>query len=127
MQNIKRNLTYRLKKYRKLNGYTQEQAAERLGISTPYYGEIERGTKTPATPTLLILCESIGCTLDELTYDVADTVDEEIDNGIREEINEIVTTLLANPQISHTTLLLVKELANGFTQRTDKYTAKKNP
>lgn len=32
-----------LKYYRKLNGFTQQEMADKLGISKSYYNEIERG------------------------------------------------------------------------------------
>ena len=43
----------RLRKQRRIMGLTQEQAAELLGVSTTYYGEIERGNRKLTIPRIL--------------------------------------------------------------------------
>lgn len=46
---------------RKLLGLTQEKVAENAGISHVYYGEIERGDKSPALSTLFSICRTLDC------------------------------------------------------------------
>lgn len=50
----------RLRKQRKKMGLTQEEAAELLGISTTYYGEIERGNRKLSVPRVLTVYERMG-------------------------------------------------------------------
>ena len=52
----------RLRKQRRIMGLTQEQAAELLGVSTTYYGEIERGNRKLTLPRNLTVYEIFdGC------------------------------------------------------------------
>ena len=41
-------------------GLTQEQAAELLGVSTTYYGEIERGNRKLTIPRILTVYEKMN-------------------------------------------------------------------
>lgn len=50
----------RLRLQRKKLGLTQEQAAELLGISTTYYGEIERGNRKISVQRVLMVYEKMG-------------------------------------------------------------------
>jgi transcriptional regulator with XRE-family HTH domain len=45
---------------------TQEDAAERSGISLEFYARMERGGTLPSTPTLLSLADGLGVSADEL-------------------------------------------------------------
>lgn len=45
--------------------YTQEQMAEILGISTGFYGMIERGEKAPSIGKLVLIHEKLGI---DITY-----------------------------------------------------------
>ena len=50
----------RLRKQRRIMGLTQEQAAELLGVSTTYYGEIERGNRKLTIPRILTVYEKMN-------------------------------------------------------------------
>lgn len=50
----------RLRLQRKKMGLTQEQAAELLGISSTYYGEIERGNRKLSIQRVLTVYEKMG-------------------------------------------------------------------
>lgn len=50
----------RLRMQRKKLGLTQDQAAELLGISTTYYGEIERGNRKISVQRVLAVYEKMG-------------------------------------------------------------------
>lgn len=50
----------RLRQQRKKLGLTQEKAAELLGISTTYYGEIERGNRKISVQRVLMVYEKMG-------------------------------------------------------------------
>ncbi|MGN0374134.1 MAG: helix-turn-helix domain-containing protein [Butyrivibrio sp.] len=61
MDSLKKNLSYQLKEYRRQNSLSQERAAEILGISTVFYGDIERAKRLPSIRLLVKLCRTIGC------------------------------------------------------------------
>jgi len=55
----------RIRQARRTHDYTQEQLAEMLGISTAYYGKIERGVHGISLEKLVILGEELEM---DLTY-----------------------------------------------------------
>ncbi|UTR12473.1 helix-turn-helix transcriptional regulator [Evansella sp. LMS18] len=57
----------RIRAFRKLKGYTQEEFAKHLGISVSVLGEIERGNRKPSEELLEKVTETLGVTLEELT------------------------------------------------------------
>ena len=59
---LTRRLGTRLKKLRKAQGLTQEQAAELLGVTRARWGQMERGNVTNLTK-LEAACEAIGARL----------------------------------------------------------------
>lgn len=58
----------RLANLRKEHGYTQEQLAERLGVSRQAVSKWERTESSPDTDNLIALAALYGVTLDELIY-----------------------------------------------------------
>ncbi|WP_078593226.1 helix-turn-helix domain-containing protein [Evansella clarkii] len=57
----------RIRAFRKLKGYTQEEFAKLLGISVSVLGEIERGNRKPSDELLEQVTDTLGVTLEELT------------------------------------------------------------
>ena len=57
--------------YRRLNGYTQEQLAEKANISPSYLSKIEHGvySKNLAFTTLMIIANALGIDVVELIKD----------------------------------------------------------
>lgn len=45
---------------------TQEDAAERIGVSAEFYARIERGNALPSVPTLARICSALGVSADVL-------------------------------------------------------------
>ncbi len=45
---------------------TQEDAAERIGVSAEFYARIERGNALPSVPTLAGICAALGVSADLL-------------------------------------------------------------
>ena len=78
----------RLQKLRKENGYSQEELADKLGISRQAVSKWERAESSPDTDNLIILARLYNMSLDELLYDTEP--DEEIRNRNkdREEDNK---------------------------------------
>lgn len=60
-----KNIGNRLLAERKGRHYTQEQMAEKIGVSTGFYGMIERGEKAPSIEKLVKIYEKLGL---DITY-----------------------------------------------------------
>ena len=58
--NLNVEIGKRLRQRRKKMGLTQEKAAELLGMSATYYGEIERGNKGISIPRVVTVYEKMG-------------------------------------------------------------------
>ncbi|WP_083930297.1 helix-turn-helix domain-containing protein [Paenibacillus sanguinis] len=64
MENIQ--LAQRIRAFRKLKGYTQQQLAEKSGISLAVLGAIERGNRRPDDQILTKISDCLGIPLTEL-------------------------------------------------------------
>jgi transcriptional regulator with XRE-family HTH domain len=51
---------------RKALELTQEDAAERIGVSVEFYARIERGNSLPSVPTFVRIANSLGVSADSL-------------------------------------------------------------
>lgn len=65
VRELYKNIGNRLPLKRRELHYTQEQVAELLGVSTGFYGMIERGEKAPSIEKLIIIYEKLGT---DITY-----------------------------------------------------------
>lgn len=61
-----RQLAQRLRAFRKLKGYTQQQLADETGISLAVLGAIERGNRRAEDQILNKIADVLGVTLAEL-------------------------------------------------------------
>jgi transcriptional regulator with XRE-family HTH domain len=59
-------LAQRIRAFRKLKGFTQQELAERLELSVAVLGSLERGTRKPETKLLEKIAGSLGITYEEL-------------------------------------------------------------
>lgn len=59
----------RIRTQRKLKGMTQKMLAEKAGISLPFYGHIERGTRKASLETLVSIANALNTTSDMLLQD----------------------------------------------------------
>lgn len=53
----------KLKKIRRLKGYTQKSLAEALGMDRTYINSIENGHKTPSLALLERIAGELGCSI----------------------------------------------------------------
>lgn len=60
----------RIRKFRKAQNLSQEQLAERIGISTTHMSHIETGNTKLSLPVLVDIAGVLGVQTDELIYDV---------------------------------------------------------
>lgn len=56
----------RIKELRKMHGYTQEELAERLGISAGHMGKIETGAKGVSIDVMVVISSLFHISLDYL-------------------------------------------------------------
>lgn len=89
----------RVRKQRQLIGLTQQELAERIGVSTSFVGQVERGTRKASLETLVALSNALGVGVDYLLAgSLQSSPDEEnpsttMDPNRRMVIREILTTL----------------------------------
>ncbi|MEX2415862.1 MAG: helix-turn-helix transcriptional regulator [Paenibacillaceae bacterium] len=62
----KDQLALRIRAFRKLKGYTQDEMSELLGVSIAILGSIERGTRRPDKHILQKIGEVLNIDQDEL-------------------------------------------------------------
>ena len=68
-----------IKKLRKEKGFTQEQFAEKINLSTNYLSKVERGMNTPNVETFLKMAEILDFTLEDFGINQThkETIDKE--------------------------------------------------
>jgi len=74
---LKGLLSKNIRRYRELAGYSQEELAEKAGISLPFLGALERGEKWPSPSTLAGVAHGLGLNPHDLMKP-EDTVSQEI-------------------------------------------------
>lgn len=62
----KTHLAQRIRAFRKLKGFTQNELAEQMGISITILGSIERGVRKPDAKIIIKISEALGVDPDEL-------------------------------------------------------------
>lgn len=63
----------RIQYYRKARGYTQEQFAEMIDLSTNYLSDVERGKSSVRLDKLVLIMNKLDCSADEIFVDVVHT------------------------------------------------------
>ena len=91
----------RLIKLRKEHGYSQEELADKLGLSRQAVSKWERAEASPDTDNLICLAKLYGVSLDQLlsTDDDVETIveeqvkrDSEVEEGVKKEKDTVVIT-----------------------------------
>lgn len=59
-------LAQRVRAFRKLKGYTQQELAKELGVSVAVLGSLERGTRKNDPKLLHHIAKTLGISYDEL-------------------------------------------------------------
>ena len=94
-----KKLGVRVRQQRVLNRLTQEQLAEKTGVSTSFIGHIERGEKKASMETVVALCNAMSVAPSVLLQDsLSDEVmrsqlafnkeNEELVNGLMQVLRE---------------------------------------
>lgn len=94
----------RLREYRRASGYSQEELAEKLGVSRQAVSKWERAEASPDTDNLIALAALYGVTIDELIngsardgaassaeskVDAVDDVDDDLDDDELDDLDDI--------------------------------------
>ena len=62
-------LGQKIRQLRRIENLTQEELAQKLGVSISFVGHLERGTRTASLETLLSLCAVLKTTPNDLLAD----------------------------------------------------------
>ena len=76
-----------LKSYRTMRHMTQEELAEKAGVSTSFCDNVEAGTKGVSMSVLMELTDVLDITANQLLYD----------NAVDQRINNIIALLRKQP------------------------------
>ena len=57
-----------IKSARRSRGFSQSDLAQRVGLSTVYYAQIELGSKAPSLETLINISEALSVSIESLVY-----------------------------------------------------------
>lgn len=92
------DLGRRVRKQRVSLDWTQEQLAEKVGVSTSFVGHVERGSRKASLETLVSIANALDVSLDyllsaSLNNDLLGPVPEKINQNQRNVMHEILSTL----------------------------------
>ncbi len=66
-----RKMGMRIRQVRKAKGWSQDELAQKCGISMSFLGHIERGTRIMSIETFVNICNALDAGADELLWGVA--------------------------------------------------------
>ena len=87
----KKAIGRRIQEYRKKSGLTQEELAEKIGLSASYYSAIERGASFPRFDNLIAIINGIGASADQIFVDVIDNTSQTRASKLAEEMEGLPT------------------------------------
>ena len=76
VRNMKNNISKNIKKYRKLKGFTQEELANQLGVTSQAVSRWEAGVGMPDISLIVPIAQNLGVTTDTL-FGIEDVVYDE--------------------------------------------------
>ena len=77
-----KDLGNRVRTVRRQQSLTQEQLAEKVGISASFLGHIERGTRVASLETLVAICNTLNVTPEYLLSASLHTFDQRMPEGL---------------------------------------------
>jgi transcriptional regulator with XRE-family HTH domain len=99
----------RIRRARKIKGFTQEHLAEICFLSAAHMGHIERGTRLPSLEAVFRVSKALGISMDYLMNTSLNTDDDliqNIDDLIRREEKPELKTLIS----------MIREIANKMDE-----------
>ena len=101
----------RIRKYRKASQLSQEELAEKVGISIPHMSHIETGNTKLSLPVLVSLATALEVSADDLLFDNTATT--------RNSVIDDLLSLLENCSISQ--IKVLKDIVKAAKTSMDKY------
>lgn len=86
---VERSIGRRIQQYRKKKGLTQEQLAEKVGLSTNYISAVERGVNSLNRNKLIEVMNCLECSADEIFADVLNNSYEIKSSLLTEQISQL--------------------------------------
>lgn len=80
-----KDLGNRVRTVRRQHSLTQEQLAEKVGISASFLGHIERGTRVASLETLVAICNTLNVTPEHLLSASLHNFDSKMPEGLSEQ------------------------------------------
>lgn len=82
MSNLNAYIGKRIKEYRENKGFTQEYMSKELDVATNHYGRIERGENSCTMNNLVIICNLLEVTPNDLLGELIINKDNELIENI---------------------------------------------
>ncbi len=101
----------RIRKYRKSNHISQEELAEKVGISTTHMSHIETGNTKLSLPVLVEIAQALNVNTDDLIF-------SETNNNKSKKINDIASSL---EQCSSQQLSIVYDIVKSTVTALNKH------
>lgn len=79
----------KLRSYRAKCGWSLKECSEKIGISTRYLADIERGDKVPKLETFLLILNTLTASADDVLQDSLDVGYEAKSNDIIRKLNTL--------------------------------------
>ena len=87
--NVEQLLGKRIQKIRKSKGYTQQQFAEMVGLSTNYLSDIERGKSSARLDKLVSIINALDCTANDIFCDTLNNGHTIVSSQLSEKIDKL--------------------------------------
>ncbi len=86
---IEKDIGRKIQEIRKAKGFTQEQLAEKIGVSTHYMSALERGVYNIKLELLVNILNELDCSANEVFCDVVKRSYEVKANRLSEKLNSL--------------------------------------
>src|SRR5690625_4235227 len=83
MENLSKFVGEKIRKYRKLNGWTQKELGERIGVKANTVSAYERGVISPEQDMLFALSNEFDITISDLFPQQKKNTDDELEKALR--------------------------------------------
>lgn len=82
-------LGQKVRQLRNMHHLSQANLAELIDVSTNYIGQIERGDRKPSIETLVLLCNTLGTSMDYILSDSLTTNEDQLSFDILSKLSTL--------------------------------------
>lgn len=93
MSEVSKNLSFNIKKFRKIANMTQEQLANRLNLSKQIVSAYEKGIRMPSYETLMDMSKIFSVTVNDMFYKNLNSISVNLD-GLTKKQKELITNMI---------------------------------